>query len=1569
MADNRTMAQMLQAPIEGYEDAIVIPPINANNFELKQPLINLVQSNKFTVKTVEAISTKTIKEPFIKPYHINHQQINLWLIKLYLPFHTNQASSSSTLPSNTIPNQRNEAKAIMSHSGVSYDGPPIPPPVVEKASEATKDTELPSTEDIQPPPLVQEQTKDKEPIEEPSFVANKAKPNLPYPSRLNKQKIREKDDILSSKFMEIFRNLHFELSFADALIHMPKFASMFKKMLNNKDKLIELTKTPLNENCSAVVLKKLPEKLGDPGRFLIPCDFLEFDNYLALADLGASINLMPLSIWKKLGFSGLTETKMVLELADRTISKPTGVAENVFVKVGKFYFPADFVVLDFIADPRVPLILGRPFLRTAHALIDVYEGEITLRNDDQSLTLKCGDAPSISYTNQPSSSSTLPSNTIPNPRNEAKAITTRSGVSYDGPPIPPPVVEKESEATKDTELPSTEDIQPPPLVQEQTKDKEPIEEPSFVANKAKPNLPYPSRLNKQKIHEKDDILSSKFMEIFRNLHFELSFADALIHMPKFASMFKKMLNNKDKLIELTKTPLNENCSAVVLKKLPEKLGDPGRFLIPCDFSEFDSYLALADLGASINLMPLSIWKKLQLPGLTETKMVLELADRTISKPTGVAENVFVKVGKFYFPADFVVLDFIADPRVPLILGRPFLRTAHALIDVYEGEITLRNDDQSLTLKCGDAPSISYNNLESLKKVDLIDVACEIYSQEVLGFSDSVAYNNPSPYYDPIVSTSSPTLTPFDESDFLLFEEADAFIAIDDEPVSPVFNATYYDPEGDILILEALLNSDPLPPPNQGDYSPGIQKDLKVVEPKKSSLEYATSYGPKEELPEVELKELPPHLEYAFLEENNKLPVLISKDLSQDEKTSFVNFCSHKILLEDDYEPSVQHQRRVNPKIHDVIKKEVEKLLDAGLIYPISDSPWVSPVHCVPKKGGMTVVKNEENELVPTRLVTGWRVCIDYRKLNEATCKDHFPLPFMDQMLERLAGNKFYCFLDGFSGYFQIPIDPKDQEKTTFTCPYGTFAYRRMPFGLCNAPETFQRCMMAIFHDMIEKTMEVFMDDFLVFGDSFSSCLANLDKMLKRCEDTKLALNWEKSHFMVKEGIVLGHKISRKGIEVDKAKVDVISKLPYPTTVKGIRSFLGHAKFYQRFIKDFSKISRPMTHLLEKNTPFIFSEDCILAFQTLKKKLTEAPILIAPNWDQPFEIMCDASDYAIGAVLGQSDQLHYASRLMTEAETNYTTTKKEMLAVVYAFEKFRSYNHELNLTSLVWKSVYENVFDPKEINETFPLEILNMINNHPLDVYLANKLLKLKACHEGPTGGHHSANITARKVFDAGFFWPTIYKDAYELIKSCDACQRQGKISHRDEMPQNAIQVCEIFDVWGIDFMGPFPSSRGNKYILVAVDYLSKWVKAKALPTNNVRVVVKFLKSLFSQFGAPRAIISDRGTHFCNEIFDKVMSKYGVTHRLSTPYHPQTSGQVEVTNHSLKRILERTVGENRASTKEGLTSDWLFVLWVVLGRMEERYGCLRCSVAPVSFVFSTFHLSTTGVWELDAVTSL
>nr|GEX36521.1 reverse transcriptase domain-containing protein [Tanacetum cinerariifolium] len=565
--------------------------------------------------------------------------------------------------------------------------------------------------------------------------------------------------------------------------------------------------------------------------------------------------------------------------------------------------------------------------------------------------------------------------------------------------------------------------------------------------------------------------------------------------------------------------------------------------------------------------------------------------------------------------------------------------------------------------------------------------------------------------------------------------------------------------------------DPAPSlPNHEQSVPSFTNELKACEAKtiKSSVN---------EPPEVELKDLPPHLEYAFLEGDNKLPVIIAKELGGEENTALIKvlkshkraiawklsdiqginlkFCTHKILMEEDYKPAVQHQRRVNPKIHDVIKKEVEKLLDAGLIYLISDSPWVSSIHCVPKKGGFTIVKNEENELIPTHLVTGWR------------------------------------------------------------------------------------------------TMEVFMDDFSVFGNSFETCLSRLDKMLQMCEDAKLCLNWEKSHFMVKVGIVLGHKISRNGIEVDKAKVDVITKLPHPTTVKCVRSFLGHAGFYRRFIKDFSKISRSMTHLLEKDTLFIFSEDCIKAIQTLKQKLTKAPILIAPNWDLPFKLKCDTGDFAIGVVLGKRYEkhfrpIHYASKTLTEAESNYTTTEKEMLADAKArllrwvlllqefdFDVVDTKGAENlaadHLSQL--EKPYENILDPKEINETFTLETLSTVTfrgdssaswfadfaNYHADqvirrcVHGKEALDILEACHNRPTGGHHGANLIAKKV----------------------------------------------------------------------------------------------------------------------------MRKYGVTHRLSTAYHPQTSGQVEVSNRGLKRILERTIGQNYASCQIALNT---ITIQASLGKRPGKASC-------------------------------
>ncbi|XP_062028336.1 uncharacterized protein LOC133744212 [Rosa rugosa] len=385
----------------------------------------------------------------------------------------------------------------------------------------------------------------------------------------------------------------------------------------------------------------------------------------------------------------------------------------------------------------------------------------------------------------------------------------------------------------------------------------------------------------------------------------------------------------------------------------------------------------------------------------------------------------------------------------------------------------------------------------------------------------------------------------------------------------------------------------------------------------------------------------------------------------------------KVNENEGAKPTREAQRRLNPPMMEVVKKEVIKLLDCGVIYPISDSKWVSPVQVVPKKSGITVVKNEENELVPQRTVTGHRVCIDYRKLNATTRKDHFPLPFIDQMLERLAGHSFYCFLDGYSGYNQICIAQEDQEKTNFTCPFGTFAYRRMPFGLCNAPGTFQRCMLSIFSDYVEKIIEVFMDDFSVFGDSFENCLGNLELILKRCIETNLVLNWEKCHFMVTQGIVLGHIVSSRGIEVDKAKFDLVHYLPSPTSVREVRSFLGHAGFYRRFIKDFSKIARPLCRLLQKEVTFEWNDECQVAFEKLKELLTSAPIMLPPDWSLPFELMCDASDYAVGAVLGQRKEkkpyaIYYASRTLNDAQLNYSTTEKELLAVVFALDKFRSY---------------------------------------------------------------------------------------------------------------------------------------------------------------------------------------------------------------------------------------------------------------------------------------------------------
>ncbi|CAN6697863.1 unnamed protein product [Malus baccata var. baccata] len=672
-----------------------------------------------------------------------------------------------------------------------------------------------------------------------------------------------------------------------------------------------------------------------------------------------------------------------------------------------------------------------------------------------------------------------------------------------------------------------------------------------------------------------------------------------------------------------------------------------------------SHPSTSDLGASINVMPYSIYASMNLGELKQDGVIIQLADRSNAYPKGVLEDVLVQVNHLIFPADFYVLemeDSSHAPSLPILLGRPFIKTVRTKIDVFMGTLTMEFDGDIIRFNLSETIKYPMED-HSCFAIDIVDSLVQVHldrmnddALEIALVHDIGARNKCGGILATHGMESDPMAVP---------------------PCGEVFEM--------VAVLESL--------PSQSGKSL-----LSILDSVLANKLLPSIMQP----PTLELKPLPSHLKYVFLGEDQTLPVIISSSLTAQEEDKLIRVlkehksaigwtladikgispttCMHRILLEEGAKPSREAQRRLNPPMLEVVKKEVIKLLDCGVIYPISDSCWVSPVQVVPKKSGVTVVKNEEQELVPTRVVTGWRVCIDYRKLNAMTRKDHFPLPFLDQMLERLADYQFYCFLDGYSGYNQIVIAPEDQEKTTFTCPLGTFAFRRMPFGLCTAPATFQRCMVSIFSDYVEKIIEIFMDDFSVFGNSFDHCLNNLTLILKRCVETNLVLNWEKCHFMVKQGIVLGHIISKKGIEVDKSKVDLVRHLPSPTSVRGVRSFLGHVGFYRRFIKDFSKIAQPLCRLLQKEVAFEFDNACSTAFKHLKEALTSAPIITLPDWSLPFELMCDASDYAIGAVLGQRKNkqphvIYYASRTLNNAQLNYSTTEKELLAVVFALDKF------------------------------------------------------------------------------------------------------------------------------------------------------------------------------------------------------------------------------------------------------------------------------------------------------------
>nr|CAN81251.1 hypothetical protein VITISV_031915 [Vitis vinifera] len=477
--------------------------------------------------------------------------------------------------------------------------------------------------------------------------------------------------------------------------------------------------------------------------------------------------------------------------------------------------------------------------------------------------------------------------------------------------------------------------------------------------------------------------------------------------------------------------------------------------------------------------------------------------------------------------------------------------------------------------------------------------------------------------------------------------------------------------------------------------------------------------------------------------------------------------------------------------------------------------------------------------------------------------------------------------------------------------------------------------------MVERIMEVFMDDIIVYGGSYQECLLHLEAVLQRCIEKDLVLNWEKCHFMVQQGIVLGHIISKNGIEVDKVNVELIVKLPPPTNVKGIRQFLGHVGFYRRFIKDFSKILKPLCELLVNDAKFVWDEKCQKSFEELKQFLTTAPTVRAPNWKLLFEVMCDASDLTMGAVLGQREDgkpyvIYYASKTLNEAQRNYTTTEKELLAVVFALDKFRAYLVGSSVVVFTDHSTLKYLLTKQDakarlIRWILLLQEFNLQIRHKNGVenVVADHLSRLVIAHDShglpinddfpeeylmsievaPWYSHIANYLVTGEV--PSFWWPSLFKDAHTMCKGCDRCQRLGKLTRRNMMPLNPILIVDVFDVWGIDFMGPCPMSFGHSYILVGVDYVSKWVEAIPCRSNDHKVVLKFLKeNIFARFGVPKAIISDGGTHFCNKPFETLLAKYGVKHKVATPYHPQTSGQVELANREIKNILMKVVNVNR-----------------------------------------------------------
>eukprot|EP00253_Pinus_taeda_P013313 PITA_13313 len=571
-------------------------------------------------------------------------------------------------------------------------------------------------------------------------------------------------------------------------------------------------------------------------------------------------------------------------------------------------------------------------------------------------------------------------------------------------------------------------------------------------------------------------------------------------------------------------------------------------------------------------------------------------------------------------------------------------------------------------------------------------------------------------------------------------------------------------------------------------------------------------------------------------------------------------CTHHIYMDSNIKPVSQPQRRMDPMLQDIIREELKKLLRVNFIYPISDSQWVSPLVIVPKKNGK------------------WCICVDYRQLNKETLKDYFPLPFIDQVLDTLAWKSSFSFLDGFSGYNQITIASEDQDKTTFTCPWGAYAYNVFTFGLCNAPATFQRVVLAIFADLVHNCIEVYMDDFSVYRNSFEHALENLERVLKICIEANLPLSNEKFFMMLNKGIVLGHYVSSQGIKVDLAKIQIIIDFPIPQNQREERSFLGYASYYRR-------VTRWLLLLQEFNITVLdrpSKENQVADFLSRLQNPGEV-FLVEDSFP-------DENLFAISIVNPwYADLANYLSTGRTPP--HFTAKEKKRLVKQSAIYSWL--NGDLFYTG-------------------YDMIIRRCVRNDEVtDI--------LKYCHDEPCGGHFVAKWTSFKVLTLGYYWPSIFKDAKKYVKSCDSCQRMGMPTATDEMPLQPQVHLEPFEKWALDFIGPInPTSNAKKYILVCTDYVTKWVEAKALVRATEHTVVNFLfEEIFVRYGIPREIMTDQGTQFTSKLVKDITDKYQIKHRRSTPYHPQANGKVESTNKTLEGIITKIVAMNRKNWEEKL----------------------------------------------------